>query len=73
MAGERKSIFEPFVRGSTAGPGTPGSGLGLAISRDIARAHGGDITLERSDLGGLKALGVVNSVDDCHKHEFPVH
>jgi PAS domain S-box-containing protein len=44
-------IFEPFVqinrRLSTPSEGT---GLGLAISRDLARAMGGDITVE-SELG----------------------
>ncbi|MHA7777040.1 ATP-binding protein [Roseibium sp. M-1] len=32
-----------------------GSGLGLAIARDAARGHGGDLYLEDSPLGGLRA------------------
>ena len=34
----------------------PGSGLGLAIVRDISRLYGGDVSLEDSALGGLKAV-----------------
>jgi signal transduction histidine kinase len=36
-------IFEPFFTTKAEGEGT---GLGLAICRDIARAHGGDISVE---------------------------
>jgi signal transduction histidine kinase len=47
----RRSIFEPFVQGGRALNRThEGVGLGLAISRDLARAMGGDITVE-SEVG----------------------
>ena len=46
-----RSIFEPFVQAGRALNRThEGVGLGLAISRDLARAMGGDITVE-SELG----------------------
>ncbi|MGH7620619.1 MAG: sensor histidine kinase, partial [Gemmatimonadaceae bacterium] len=44
---DRESIFAPFVR---LRPGhAPGVGLGLAISRDMARAMGGDLSVDGND------------------------
>jgi two-component system osmolarity sensor histidine kinase EnvZ len=55
-ADKRDLVFRPFFRLDEArNLDEAGSGLGLAIARDIARAHGGDITLGDSAMGGLKA------------------
>ncbi len=48
--------FEPFYRGeSSRNRETGGTGLGLGIARNIARAHGGDLTLENRPEVGLEA------------------
>jgi two-component system osmolarity sensor histidine kinase EnvZ len=53
----REDVFKPFVRLDTArNQDSGGTGLGLSIARDIARSHGGDITLDDSPLGGLRAV-----------------
>ncbi len=55
-AGDRERVFERFVRLDEAREREGGgSGLGLAIAREIARDHGGEVTLGESDLGGLRA------------------
>ncbi len=41
-------IFERFHRGAAAGD-VPGYGLGLNLARHLARLHGGDVRLVRSD------------------------
>jgi len=52
----REEAFRPFRRlDEGRNLQTGGSGLGLSIARDIARAHGGDLTLDKSDMGGLRA------------------
>lgn len=54
---KREDVFKPFVRLDGArNLDESGTGLGLAIARDIARGHGGDITLEESPMGGLRAI-----------------
>ena len=52
----RQDVFRPFVRLDAArNQDAGGTGLGLSIARDIARSHGGDITLGESPMGGLRA------------------
>lgn len=52
----REEVFKPFLRLDNArNQDEGGTGLGLAIARDIARSHGGDITLSDSPIGGLRA------------------
>ena len=55
--GQYEEAFKAFGRLDEArNQNTKGVGLGLAIARDVARGHGGDITLARSPLGGLRAV-----------------
>jgi two-component system, OmpR family, osmolarity sensor histidine kinase EnvZ len=53
---ERERVFQPFIRlDASRNPSTGGIGLGLTIARDVARSHGGDVRLETSPYGGLRA------------------
>lgn len=50
--GDRSKIFERFFRGdSTHNRHIDGVGLGLSVSREIARAHGGDLLLKDTEAG----------------------
>jgi len=56
-ASRRDDVFKPFVRLDEArNLDSSGTGLGLSIARDIARSHGGDITLDSSPMGGLRVI-----------------
>jgi two-component system osmolarity sensor histidine kinase EnvZ len=56
-ADRREDVFKPFVRLDEArNQDAGGTGLGLSIARDIARSHGGDISLDDSPMGGLRAI-----------------
>jgi signal transduction histidine kinase len=44
----REKLFQPFA----ASTRSTGTGLGLSIARDLARAHGGDVTLETTGESG---------------------
>ncbi len=53
----REIVFRPFQSlDSSRNQNKKSTGLGLAIARDIVRSHGGEITLDKSALGGLKAM-----------------
>lgn len=52
---KREDAFRPFHRlDDGRSQNIAGTGLGLTLARDFAKAHGGDIRLEDSPLGGLR-------------------
>ncbi|HEY6633664.1 MAG TPA: ATP-binding protein [Rhizobiaceae bacterium] len=53
---------EALKRGKRLDETKPGTGLGLAIVSELVGEYGGKLSLERSDLGGLKAVVELRSV-----------
>lgn len=51
---DREKIFEPFYRAAGTNGSVRGFGLGLAIVRQIARAHGGDVSCTGLASGGSR-------------------
>ncbi|MEZ4453896.1 MAG: ATP-binding protein [Nannocystaceae bacterium] len=52
---ERRSVFDPFFRGTRTRAGEPGgAGLGLAIAQAVATGVGGEIRLDATHLGGAR-------------------
>jgi two-component system sensor histidine kinase GlrK len=50
---EHERVFEAFYQGKPAARGpVRGTGLGLSIAREYARAHGGDVSVVKSDQTG---------------------
>ncbi|MGB3338244.1 MAG: HAMP domain-containing sensor histidine kinase, partial [Devosia sp.] len=61
LPAEQPRIFERFFRASTAS-GVPGNGIGLYTARQIARLHGGDISVNPgNDRGTVFALRLPHS------------
>lgn len=52
-----EEAFRPFSRlDASRNQNEKGVGLGMAIARDVVRGHGGEVTLDRSPAGGLRAI-----------------
>ena len=52
---EYENVIKPFYRiDESRGQNKSGVGLGMSIANDIIRSHGGNISLEKSPLNGLR-------------------
>lgn len=65
-AEDRGRVTERFVRlDDHRSRSQGGAGLGLAIVTEIARAHGGTLTVESSNLGGAKMMVTLPSTEQA--------
>ncbi|MGB0385890.1 MAG: sensor histidine kinase [Ardenticatenaceae bacterium] len=55
---EQEKLFQPFYRSRTHKRFPQGMGLGLPIAQEIARTHGGDLTLHTDEQGNHFTLSL---------------
>lgn len=60
---EAAHLFQPFFQGDRGQRIKQGMGLGLAIARQLALAHGGNLTLENHPEGGTLATLTLPAAD----------
>ncbi len=66
---EQRRIFERFVRGSAARESRiRGTGIGLAMARQIARAHGGELTVESEPGQGSSFRLLLPAIPSRDRH-----
>ena len=59
---EYQNVLKPFYRiDKSRGQNKLGVGLGLSIANDIIRSHGGNISMERSEMNGLRVKIILPS------------
>lgn len=64
----RERVFEPFFRASDRlSDGVTGTGIGLTIARELARMHGGDLTLQDGSVGATFAVKLPTTREDDHE------
>ena len=63
-----QNLFQPFAGRGRAG----GTGLGLAIARELVLAHGGALSLAKSDAEGTAFLVMLPLSHDTNGHSRPV-
>lgn len=61
---EINNLYEPFYQGDVGRRIKQGMGLGLSIARQLAMAHGGDLTLENHPQGGALAILTLSIASD---------